>query len=217
MESDKKIDSIDTQGQASAVPKSNSRRRLLQAGIGASPVVLSIVSQPVRAALAPGGVCRSASSFASFNANTTNTALSSNPVGTCAGIGPASWKSLSETAWTGAPGALAIRSNLFVSTGTSYSVTNTAVTPNVVIASPTIFEVVKYGTGTSDRDVLARNIAASYLNLAGGLVPTTVILSATQLASMWFAAQSPGGTYAVSAGLNWNAAQLNVWLQSTFN
>jgi hypothetical protein len=215
MESDKKIDSIDTQGQASAAPKSNSRRRLLQAGIGASPVVLSVVSQPVRAAIAPGGVCRSASSFASFNANTTNTALSSNPVGTCTGIGPAGWKDLPLLGWPA--GATAIRNNPFVSSGTSYSVTDTSVTPNVVIGSPSILQVVKYGTGTSDRDVLARNIAASYLNLAGGYVPTTVILSATQLESRWFAAQSPGGTYAVSAGLNWNAAQLNVWLQSTFN
>ena len=210
MNRDQKIDTTSQSGQASSAPRSTSRRRLLQAGVSASPVVLSFVSQPVRA-ISGQKTCRSASSFASFSP--TNVATSHNPTATCTGNGPVTWKSVDVNFMAPVVQAAALKD---FAVGTSYTVVDPAF-PTVNITNPKVWQVLKYGNvNGTEREKLAMNVAASYLNVAGGSTPPEV-MDAAKLANIWALCQASGGLYPVtSSGPNWDAAAANVWLTSTF-
>jgi hypothetical protein len=216
MQSDQKPDLSPLPEVGLAAPKSTSRRRLLKAGLGVSPVVLTFVSQPVPASFTTV-TCRAASAFASVQAAlAAGVGTSANTAQLCSGNLPSSWKGLSRPYW---PGGSATADLLFTSLFGPYTVTTigTATVPAVTTDAPTLFQVL-CGAGTTARDVLARNIVAAYLNLQQGLVPATVV-SSTQLQSMWLTAgntvPSPYLVNGLSGG--WSLAQVNQFLAHTFS
>ena len=81
------IDSPNSPGQADKPSnggsvRSASRRRLLQAGISAAPVAMTVASRPVLATTNPPGTCPAPSGFIS------TATISGPPGGPCAGLSP---------------------------------------------------------------------------------------------------------------------------------
>jgi hypothetical protein len=77
-----------------------------------------------------------------------------------------------------------------------------------------LMALIAYPDQYSDPDSLGRHCAASILNVAKGLVPTTV-LTIDVIQDMWTSC-SNGGTYSPSPGVNWNAKQVVDYLLTTF-
>jgi hypothetical protein len=193
MDTDQKQVRPTTPGDSLAAPGSTSRRRLLRAGLAASPAILTIVSQPVLAV-----TCRSPSSFASIAANA---ATSSQPAQACTGLGPQAW-SLSSTAWPVTRSTALFYPEFSGSTGFRG------------IASPTLDQVLALSSPYSDVETLARNVVAAYLNLKSLKTPDTVI-NETSLQAMW--TLGVAGTYRPTlTGAYWTFADLNAWFTQTY-
>ena len=209
MNSDSQNDASTPAGQGAALPKSSSRRRLLQAGLSASPVVLSVASRPVFAGVAAAD-CRSPSAFASFTANP---ATSGAPTKQCIGSGPvataASLQALGKTVTQ-----LSTAATMRFSTGVSYRVLLPTLPTATKTNTPSIGEVLRYGTGMTGSDILAKNIAVAKLNLALGYIPGGVVTDAT-LQLMWNSSGT-GGNY-TGNGFVWTQAQLNTWLSKLYS
>lgn len=206
MNTEKKAAAPLATGPNLAAPTSSSRRRLLQAGLGASPAILTIVSQPVRA-----GQCRSASAFASVSAAfAANGTTSAAPLQTCTGLSPTSWNTTAT--WpTTAP-----KNTLFSSVFSgSYSLQVKKGAAVVVISSPTFSEILASpSAGGGAYSDLARNMVAAYLNFKSLKTPAEVV-TGVQLQAMWTAARN--GSYRPTAGgALWTTADVNNWLTQTF-
>ena len=145
-------------GQQSPTPvqPSPGRRRWLQAGISATPVIMTVLSGPV---LAASKQCLAPSAFASMNTS---------PGGqwaTCQGLSHGYWKTHAPWPPPYAPG------NLFdtVFTGGGYP-------------GKTLLQVLELGGGGNNP--LARDIVGALLNAAAGLNPPTVMTDAV-IKDMW--------------------------------
>lgn len=193
MNSDKRMDPSGAPDSVPAAPSSASRRRLLQAGLGASPVVLTFVSRPVVA----GGTCQSASASISAGSPGRRGVV----VTQCAGLGPVAWTTTSDTA----------KADSFSTIG-SYSMKSGTFT----LSSPSIAQVLA-STGTAPGDVLARSMAAAYLNLKSGRVPSTIVTQ-NLLVTMWSAVTTGSLYYTPIAGnsTHWYAADICTWLAKTW-
>jgi hypothetical protein len=203
MDTDKKLDSPEAAGQRLAAPKSSSRRRLLQAGIGASPALLTIVSGPVRAYGPTTPVtCRSASSFASTVAATVAGVVTSGaPLQTCLGVGPASWNA--STAWP-VTKATALFSTYYP-TGVTFR-GNT---------SPLLVDITNAAAPYTPAEILIRQFVAAMLNVLSGGTPATVT---TQAGLATIFPQALAGTYTpIAGGTPWTVQTTNAWLFQTFS
>jgi len=162
------------------------RRRLLQAGISAAPVVMTVLSRPV---LAQAGNCQSPSGFVSGNA--------SNPgMNMCYGKAPTYW--VTQTPWpAGLPDLNPPSGHVkvyYVFGGTDHHTTLRAV----------------LGGGNADPKAL---IAAAYLNIRNSppLIPPAV-LGLPQVQHMWTEFAATYG-YTPSTGAHWSPAELVDYLQ----
>lgn len=231
MQTDKRND-ITTAAEPAgvAVPKSPSRRRLLQAGIGASPVVLSVMSRPVLATNTAVDPCRSPSALASFDINA---ATSRAVVQSCSNsVGP---NTLKLAILPGSPSGAYFDAGNLIFLGYTVAVPD-APKPGAARAAgnapikaaalttakenPTLREVLLYGPSTNAVQILALNIAAARINVAVKATPTSVITDA-ELQAMWQSAGNAtglgmGGSYPVRGTKGWDAAALNRWLAQTW-
>lgn len=194
MDTDNQMDPSGVPESVPAAPRSASRRRLLQAGLGASPAVLTFVSRPVVAA----GACQSPS--ADLSAGSPGRTV---VVVQCAGIGPTTWTTTKFTATA--------TSTTFSSVIGSY----TAQVGSHTYSDPTLAQVLQT-TGTDAKSVLARSMAAAYLNWNAKTVPAAIV-TPTQLALMWTAATSGSGYVPIAGGTTtWDAAAISNWLAKTW-
>jgi hypothetical protein len=174
---------------------------LLQVGLGASPAILTIVSEPVRAFTRTQSLpCRSASAFASLAAaQHAGFTTSANTQQTCSGMGPISWNT--TTTWPVAKTTLF--STIFLS---GYTLRGNT--------SPTLSDILSASAPYSTSEMLARNFVAAYLNSQGTPKTPLVVVTDLQLQTMW--TQISGGTYAPTSGTTWAVSDLNGWLVQTF-
>ena len=183
-------------------PKSSSRRRLLRAGVGASPAILTFVSAPVRATY----TTTTASAFASANV--------SRPGGhghvPVSGCKPSWWVSnmspLPAYCKDAAGNALKFK-HLFKGHPT--------------YDNKTLKQCMQMSSDTG-MDGVVKHICAAYLNAMSGKVPAT-ICSAQTAKDIWSAYHSAAGCYEPTAGVKWYAdtchpggvGGINPWLKST--
>lgn len=206
MDTDHEQNASEAAGARSAVPKSASRRRLLQAGLSATPAILTIVSEPVRAFNGTAALpCRSASAFASVAAaQHAGAVTSASPQQSCLGLSPASWNSLSASGWPVAQGTLF--SSVFAG---GYTLRGNA--------SPTFKDILNLDATTKNftaQELMARNFVAAYLNLQSAKTPDAVV-NLTQLTSMWQLAVA--GSYRPTAtAAVWTTTDINNWFAQTF-
>ncbi len=183
-----------TPGGSLAAAGSTSRRRLLRAGLATAPAILTIVSQPARAAAT---TCRSPSAFSSVAANA---ATSAQPVQGCSGFGPRKWRD-DSTVWP-VDRTNALFYNEFSGSGSLGG-----------HLTPTLAQVVRL-TPANDRETLARLVVAAYLNLKSGKTPEAVI-NETALQAMW--TQGSTGSYRPTlTGSYWTIVEFNNWFTQTF-
>ena len=196
-------DDRETSGPQAATGKL-SRRKLLRAGLGATPVVLTVASQPV---MATSSTCASASAFGSINASRPR------QIESCGGCKPEYWRN--TTCYPRWPSGYYPQSSLYTpatqfdacfgSTGGYYG--------------KSLLYVMK--TTNSGKDDVARHCAAALLNAAKGLTPSTV-LSVRAVKDVW-SSYVRRGYYEPTAGVRWYAYSSSPagsggiveWLKST--
>lgn len=167
---------------------SATRRRLLQGGLGAAPVLLSVSSRPV---MASGGQCVAPSSFTSLNVSGDNKTFA------CSGRGPDFWK----------------QSTSFLEWPSPFLPQRVRDTPATLFDSvfgaaggydkKTLLEVLNLTTLDTGRDGLARHIVAALLNAQKGWTPPTV-LGVPAVKAIWsdFIAR---GYFEPTGGVRWYA------------
>jgi hypothetical protein len=176
--------------QASATVAA-SRRRLLQGGVAAGPVLMTLVSRPVLAQVA--GRCTTPSGFVSLNASTAGRGT------TCEGRGQGFWKT-HTTSWP----SPYLPTTLF----------NTAFNFQPIYTpfnGKTLLDVLQLGGGAPINDV-ARTLVAALLNAATNSL--TPVLSVTTVKHMW-AEYSSSGSFSPSSGASWNHDELMDYLSTT--
>lgn len=171
-------------------PSNPKRRRWLQAGLSAPPVVMTVVSRPV---LGATQFCVPPSAYVSLPSS----APGMN--GDCGGKGPAAW--VGTESWPrpycrgpghcGAGGA---------------SRFNDYFNPDLQ-GNPTLLAVLEDGID------VAKYVVAAELNRVAGLVPEAV-LSASTLQHIW-GEFATSGVFRPTAGATWTAAEIVDYLRST--
>jgi len=168
---------------------SASRRRLLQGGLAAAPVLMTLVSRPVLA-----GQCTTPSGFVSLNASTAGRGVN------CSGHTPSYWVS-NTSSWPAGYKANEPHATRF----------NDIFSPPLS-GNPTLLTVLGFpNTGSQTNDV-ARNVAATLLNLGPpSLVP---VLSIPALKDIWSEFGNTG-SFSPSSGAHWNASEIIAYLSTT--
>lgn len=184
-----------------AAPPSASRRRLLQAGIGASPAILTLVSNPVRATY----TTTPASSFASVNTSRPGTHVVTN------GCKPSYWVNCGMAQWPAACKDAAGNPKKFKDLFSDYG----------TYGSKTLIQCLQLGPN-SGMDGVVKHVCAAYLNAASGKVPSSIC--STQTAKdIWQSYSGGKGYYEPTAGVKWFADScdpsgnggINPWLKTT--
>ena len=183
---------------SSEADPSAGRRRLLQSGLAAAPVLMTLVSRPVLAQRT--GMCQSPSGFVSLNASNAGRSVS------CTGHSPTYWAGGSQAGnqWPFPNQSLQPRPN------TPF---NTVFTSYQPYAGKSLLDVVKFPAGSAAPDSVARDIVASYLNALSGLTPP---LSAVVVKDIW-AEYITTGFFQPSSGGRWNAAEIIDYLSTTYS
>ena len=171
----------------------DSRRRLLRGGLAAAPVLLTLTSRPVMAV-----PCSAPSAAVSLSSRTTSTRVE------CVnGKTPAAWKTTAKKDWPGGAaaawgkGANGTLFNSVFSTG---------------YADKSLLDVLEL-TPMNPTDTLAQHLVAAYLNAVAGLTPSGV-LDVLRTKQIW-TDFTRVGYFQPNAGINWGAAELTAWLQTT--
>lgn len=168
------------------------RRRLLQGGLAAGPVLMTLVSRPVLAQQQ----CQTPSGFVSGNASV---AAGGGPI--CSGLTPGYWKQSQHfSAWTPPYYPTTVGSN-------QATLFDAVFAPHY--SGQTLLDVLGLGGGPPD-DV-ARDVVAALLNAAAGLTP---VLSVAQVKGIW-SEYITQGYYEPTAGVHWDEAQIVTYLAST--
>ena len=176
-----------------------SRRRLLQGGLGAAPVLMTLVSRPVLAQ-----ECLTPSAFVSGNAST------GGQPALCTGLTPGSWKQSQHfSSWNGyypttvpGPGG---------HSATTFNSVFTPPFPNQGFTGPTLLQVLQTGGGPPN-DV-ARHVVAALLNSAANKTP---VLTQTAVKNIW-TEYITTGAYSPTAGVSWNHQQIVDYLLTTMS
>jgi hypothetical protein len=177
-----------------------SRRRLLRAGAGAAPVVLSFASKP---AYAVNG-CLSAS--ATVSANTSRAVPQS-----CSADGPTTWRD-SDKPNGGWPSSYKISFSSVFGPSPKYETLNNS--------DPSLHQVLSEDCKglTADQQALARYLCALYLSFlkSPASVPATVLPNGrSDIKALWSKVGS--GTFSpAGAGKAWGPAETNAWLSTLF-
>lgn len=173
-----------------------SRRRLLQGGLAAGPVLLTLVSRPVLAQQ-----CQSPSAFCSGNASV---AAGAGPI--CAGRTPGYWK---QPQWFGSWRPPYYPTTVGGQGGHQATLFNTVFTPHY--SGQTLLDVLGMGGGPPN-DV-ARHVVAALLNAAAGLTP---VLTVAAVKGIW-SEYITKGYFEPTAGVQWGDAQIVSYLESTMS
>ena len=167
------------------------RRRLLQAGVSAAPVVMTVVSRPV---LASTGNCQAPSGFVSGNASNANLAF-------CQGLPPDQWVQPQNT-WP----------SLYNRTTTLFK---DVFAPDL-IGSPTFLAVLQSGA-TSGQAGIASLCVAAALNVATPLaIPSTIYTLAT-IQHLWHEYATGDHVFHPTPAAVWNEAEIIDWLRTTMS
>src|SRR5581483_975329 len=180
--------------------RSEARRRLLHGGVGATPLLLTLVSRPVL-----GQQCTTPSGFVSMP-----TSVHGAPQ-TCLGRTPGFWKQpqkFSEwplpyfpTTVTGPGGHNATRFTQVFN-------------PTPYASSATFLDVLNMQAGPPND--LARHVVATALNIAKGWIP---VLTLSQVQAMWNQYMNTGGGtigyFEPTAGVKWFHDDIVAYLVST--
>lgn len=186
----------------SGQPKSSSRRRLLQAGLGASPAILTLVSSPVRATY----YTTPASSFASIN--TSRPHGGQHPTNGCK---PSWWVNCAMSGWPASCKDLNNNPKKFKDCFSDYG----------TYGNKTLKECMQLASDIGT-DGVVKHLCAAYLNAASGKTPAAVC--STDIAKDIWACYSAGqGYYEPSAGVRWYADScdpagnggITPWLKTT--
>jgi len=184
-----------------ATPPRPGRRRLLQGGVGATPLLMTLVSQPVLG----GAQCYSPSGYVSMNTSRTG------KFGICSGRTPGYWKSKNSMGGTPSSG----NPKWPIPITTLFSAYFNPVPPPQA-GTFTLLQAVELPAGPPN-DVI-RHIAASVLNVLVGLVPANVLTVAV-LQQIWQQYMATGGGlvgyYEPMAGVKWYHDQITAYLLST--
>ena len=196
---------------------SDSRRRFTHAGLGVS-AIFTLASRPVLA-----GQCFTPSAAVSGNLSTHGTPP------TCSGLSPGYWKEHPEAWVVGGitPGTCSNGNSCNKvenwSGGTLFhpyfSGATFMINVNNVSTSLSMMQVLQLNNGASnpsgypnDPDNLGAHIVAALLNAISGYTP---VLTPTQVVGMWNEWVNTG-YFEPTAGVQWNAAQIVTYIQSTF-
>lgn len=170
-------------GRPSATPPApdTRRRRLLQGGLGAAPVLMSVASRPVMAA---GERCVAPSSFTSLNVSGETLSYP------CSGHKPDWWKQPQQySQWPSANN----KNTAFDTVFGSYN----------GYPGKTLLDVLNLPAGDIGRDGLARHIVAALLNAQKTWTPS-VVLGVTAVKAIWTSFVKDG-YYEPTAGVRWYA------------
>lgn len=162
------------------------RRRLLRGGLGAAPVLMSLVSGPVGAA-----ACIQASAFASLHAS------GKQPNLPCNGLNTATWFLAPEAQWPLRPD----------------SKFRQQFSPSLTDANASLRQVVDPNGGY---DPVARHLVAALLNTSTNPPKTpAAILTPSTVKSIW-TSYATNGYYEPTAGVRWNGMRIVEWILTTF-
>jgi len=165
-----------------------SRRRLLRAGLGAAPVLMTIASRPV---FAGGTECHTPSSHMSINASVHGKTQY------CDGGSPGYWKKTHEGSWPPP-----------YETGTLF---DTVFGSASGYPNKTLLYVLDLGGG--GKEELARHIVAALLNAAKGWTPVLTVAMVIDIWQSW----ATLGYYEPTAGIHWDSAQITKYLKTTMS
>jgi hypothetical protein len=170
------------------------RRRLLQAGLTGTPIVMTLASRPVLAQVR----CTTPSGFVSLNASHPGSEM-------CGGRSPATWNALDHNTW---PESQGTQFTALFPTGSLYSATIGHLNLNKIMDPST--------SGSGVPWDLARLVVAAYFNAAPSvnLVPAS-ILSQTKVKAIWLEV-STYGTYSIQSGVVvWSYSEVAEYIAST--
>jgi len=183
----------DSEARNSSRPAAPSRRRLLQGGLAAGPVLMTLVSRPV---LSQVPTCTTPSGFVSLNASTAGRGVS------CTGFTYVYWKDAPASAYP-AP---------YMPNRPFNSVFNNPVCGPYGGPPPLSLRDVLSLDSTPPNDV-ARVIVAALLNAKSGRTP---VLSPETVIHMWEEYCTSGfGHFSPSSGASWNTQELLDYLSTT--
>ena len=203
-----------TDTPSSAEPQSSagrelkaSRRRLLQGGLAAAPVLMTLVSRPVLARQ-----CTSPSGFVSANASTAGRGVN------CTGHTPEHWANpLNFSQWPAGYVAVHVPSG---PQPTRFGPPQGAFANSPYNGNPTLLDVLNIAATPHNAatDNVARYVVAALLNAAANLTP---VLSISIVKDIWgeYGATGYGtlGTFSPSAGAHWNAIEIVEYLLTTMD
>ena len=180
------------------------RRRLLQGGLGAAPVLMTLVSRPVLGQ----GICQTPSGFVSANASNVGTTA------TCSGHTPAFWANSSNFGqWPSGFNPTNPQVTRFAGNQGVFSNSPNSAPFN---GNPTLVQALGF-SGNSTNDV-ARYVSAAVLNAAKGLTP---VLTVPQVKAIWAEYGATGygtvGYYSPTAGSRWSAQEIIAYLLTTMS
>jgi hypothetical protein len=185
-------------------PLSSARRRWLQAGLSAPPVLMTLVSRPVLAAQR----CVAPSAFVSLGASGPGT------LGQCSGYGPDYWRT-NPGSWSGyCPGSpTCTPATPFYLDGGNRGVFYKP-TPPTYFNGQSLLDVLNE-TQTGGAYDVGRYLVAALLNGAAGYVPVD-ILPKSAILDMWKEYAMTGyGHFTPLAGAQWSSAEIVDYLKST--
>jgi hypothetical protein len=192
--------SPDSAPVSSRNPKAT-RRRFLQGGLAAAPVLMTLVSRPVLAQQ-----CTTPSGFVSLGASTAGRGV------TCMGHMPAYWATPQNfSQWPSGFNPIGAQATLFGPPGGVF-------TNSPYSGSPTLLDVLSAAATphNATTDKTAMFLAAALLNAQAGLTPT---LSAVTVRDIWSeygaSGYGPAGSFSPSSGAHWDALEINEYLMTT--
>jgi hypothetical protein len=185
-------------------PVDTSRRRVLQGGLAAGPVVLTLFNRPALGG-AVGGACTTPSGFVSANVS-----QHGNPT-VCSGRTPGYWKQQQHFGDWVAP-------YYPVKTGSNNATLfKSKFSPDLNPANKTFLEVLSPELGIFPSNGppydVARHLVASVLNIAKGWVPSSVLTIAT-VQGIWTEFATTGH-YQPTAGVFWDHTAIVDYLLTT--
>ena len=187
-----------TVDEPKAAPPARGRRRLLQGGVGAAPLLMTLVSRPV---LGHGFQCTTPSGFVSMPTSGHGQPLF------CDGLSPGFWKQPHKfDEWPKPFYPVKTKSHAATTFSPFFS-------HSPYPAGTTFLQVLETMAGPPHS--VARHIVASVLNVASGRVPTTV-LSIPLIKTIWTDYRTKG-YFEPTAGVKWYHDEIQNYLASTFS
>ena len=177
------------------------RRRFLQGGLAAAPVLMTLVSRPVLAQQ-----CTTPSGFVSLGASTAGRGV------TCMGHMPSYWANpLNFSQWPSGYKPINPQATLFgppqgVFANSPYS------------GDPTLLDVLNAAATPHNptTDKTAMYVVAALLNAAAGLTPVLLVPAVKDIWSEYGASgYGTAGSFSPSSGAHWNALEIAEFLLTT--